>query len=487
RRNGLLNPYTWDVGQKYRTPINLDQIRARYVEIGISDNTINAELGHLGYGRDGDRSRVWAQYAPHGLVVATNLWWRGEITDNRRDDLYWYNGLITASQKEEFGKAVRPIPSASDLIRFAVKEAWDESVVRDFGYDAEFPAEFEQWMRAQGYGWSKDITLADGTVRPGVEWPKLWWRSHWSILSPTFAYEMYHRFRPGRTQRYAAEVPNLPVFGRDKLDQVLKINDYPPAVRDWLAALSYRKLDARSLRNVLKYGVRDEEWVFQQLQDYGYLPEDARVKIRQWQGDFRWYRDTPVCSLAQSGPRQVCVEALGSYADGLVTREQCREVMVRSGMLAHQADLLMQVEITRKTRKYIKAVVKQLERDFLLGATTLEEVAALLIRAGIQGEERTRLLQEWTLRKGMQRRIQSAAWVIGMVKRGLLSIPNAQSRLVNLGWLAPDVALATGMILQDLSKSQAKLATAADKGKLAAQKQLASAQKQARTAMRQAQ
>jgi hypothetical protein len=115
--------------------------------------------------------------------------------------------------------------------------------------------------------------------------------------------------------------------------------------------------------------------------------------------------------------------ALDSYANGLIDDDRCRSTLEGMGIPPEYVTSMMQVENSKKAVRYIKDVIRQLRRDFMLGATNLDEVGTLLIRAGVVGAERTRLLQEWILRKSMSRRIQSAAWVIGMVKRGLLISP----------------------------------------------------------------
>jgi len=38
------------------------------------------------------------------------------------------------------------IPGPGDLIRMAVREAWRDDVAAEWGYDADFPAEFAEWM-----------------------------------------------------------------------------------------------------------------------------------------------------------------------------------------------------------------------------------------------------------------------------------------------------------------------------------------------------
>jgi hypothetical protein len=296
----------------------------------------------------------------------------------------------------------------------------------------------------------------DGPGRE-IDWGKQYWRAHWQVLSPTIAYEMFHRLRPERIARYARDWPGLRPFTRDDLATVLKVNDFPPAVRDWLGAVSMRKLDARGLRSMFIRNVRPRAWVRQQLLDWGYTEEDADAKMEQWWADFQWTENIHVRSRYKRAETDIINIALDSYANGLIDEDRCRSTLEGMGIPPEYVTSMMQVENSKKAVRYIKDVIRQLRRDFMLGATNLDEVGTLLIRAGVVGAERTRLLQEWILRKSMSRRIQSAAWVIGMVKRGLLSVPNAQTRLANLGWLAPDIALATASILQDTAKAKQRL------------------------------
>jgi len=136
------------------------------------------------------------------------------------------------------------IPGAQDLIRMAVREAWDDGVSARWGYDAHFPAEFAEWGEKQGLS---------------REWTKRYWRAHWVLPSPLLGYEMLHRG----------------LISVSELDELLRIADYPVGWRGKMIDVAYHPYTRVDVRRMYKVGVLDRNQVYRAYLDLGYNPEKA--------------------------------------------------------------------------------------------------------------------------------------------------------------------------------------------------------------------
>jgi len=141
-----------------------------------------------------------------GVGECRELYLRGEISEKEHDQRLQQLGFKD-NDIEHLKKLYWYIPSPSDLVHMAVREAWADETAAMFGYDEEFPEEFAEWAEKQGM--SRD-------------WAKRYWRAHWEIPSPTMGYEMLHRG----------------IITEKELDTLLKTADYPSFWRKKLMQLS---------------------------------------------------------------------------------------------------------------------------------------------------------------------------------------------------------------------------------------------------------
>ena len=136
------------------------------------------------------------------------------------------------------------IPNPTDLISMAVREAWDDRVAEQWGYDADFPEEFASWSEKVG------LTR---------EWSKRYWRAHWRLPSVQLGYEMMHRG----------------IISIADLEELLRISDYPEGWRDKMVEVAYHPYTRVDVRRMYKVGILDRESVKQAYLDLGYDAEKA--------------------------------------------------------------------------------------------------------------------------------------------------------------------------------------------------------------------
>jgi hypothetical protein len=226
--------------------------------------------------------QIWFPYTIHmvtdwyirGLIDAFtyretlgNLW---IPVDHPLQKAMYYSGLV--------------VPGVSDLIRFMVRDTLNPNIVQKFGYDEEYPAAIETWLRAQGMGYKlSEHPLGQGW---GDEtWGKLYWRAHWVLPSPTQAQDMMVLLRPNRAQRLSQDLArvlgnpggiwnDIAVTPAEAAD-LLKIADYPPYWRGRLLALAYRPMTQRLLQQTVTEEVPDPVPLEERIADLGFLPTEV--------------------------------------------------------------------------------------------------------------------------------------------------------------------------------------------------------------------
>jgi len=195
---------------------------------------------------------AWTTLLARRLPEADLLQWslrnpghEGEVTDELK--LRGWN----SPDDERLVQLTQIIPNVTDLIRMAVREAFNDEVAARFEYDADFPAEVDEWAQKQGLA---------------PEWSKRYWRSHWELPSVQAGFEMLHRLRPGTT-----DTP----FTADDLLTLLRTADIPRFFRDRLMQVSYNPYTRVDIRRMFKLGILDQDGVKSAYLDGGYDEEHA--------------------------------------------------------------------------------------------------------------------------------------------------------------------------------------------------------------------
>ena len=152
---------------------------------------------------------------------------------------------FTAEQINEVKVLLRLIPPVNDIIRMAVREAFNPEIVAEFQLEAELPGEFVTW--------------AD---RKGLDelWTRAYWASHWQLPSLTMGFEMLHRR----------------IITPDQMEMLIKAQDISPFWRDKLIDLSYRPYTRVDVRRMHSSGILTEDDVYDAYRDIGYNDERAR-------------------------------------------------------------------------------------------------------------------------------------------------------------------------------------------------------------------
>jgi len=314
------------------------------------------------------------------------------------------------------------IPGPGDLVRFALREAWDDRVAAKYGYDADFRPEFQEWMERQGMG--------------GF-WPKLYWRSHWVVPSPSMGFEMLHRG----------------IIGMEELDDLLRIADYPPYWRDKLLKISYLTYTRVDVRRMYRVGVFTTfEEVYNAYKEMGYDDDKARhlaeFTIREYGEEEREATKSDI---------------LTAYELGTFTRDEAYNAL----RAIDYPDWIAQVYLDRvdfkRANKIAKEVVRQVKTLYINGLVSKPEVHARLSAVGIPAGEIDEYLAIWDITRANKVARPSITKLKELFIQGIISEAEYRNELANhrysdqyINWLVEDA-------LKDKADKERKEAEAARK------------------------
>jgi len=294
------------------------------------------------------------------------------------------------------------LPPPSDLIRMAVREAFDDRFAALVGADQEFPADF-----------------AFNAARQGIseDWAQKYWRAHWSLPSAEQGFHMFH----------------LGEISRDELNALLKALDYTPFWRTPLTNIAYNTVTRVDVRRLFAAGVWDRARVLREYLNIGNTPENAEA-LTQWTVT-TYGEDT-------AGARDLTRTAIEqAYKQGRLTRDEATARIVELGYDEDEADFLLanvDVAIEAFTAAAAEAQVRDLTQSTMLRAyrdriISRDELAALLTDLGYtsEGVELLIAVQDFDVENGLAE--LRAKVVEQHFKHGRIAGDEARAQLAGAG------------------------------------------------------
>lgn len=487
RREGVIDPGEVAVTLDEYQPRPVAQVLSDYRQGVIDRQTADTLVARHGFRLPQERNAILDNPDPLGPLDAITAYYRGGLTVAQLSGQLGAAGLTTDERRQQYMLATTPLPTPSDLTLFAVREVWDQATVNRMGYDEEIPPAYVHWMGRLGFvppTW--DPAVQGGQV-PQVNWPEAYWRAHWQLISPSQAYDAFHRLRPGRAQRYLQEIPDITPFERADLDRMLRVADYPPAVRPWLTALAFLPLRLVDVRSAYLSGERNRQWAIDQLRDRGYSIDDAGTAVDTWDAAPALARRRALAAMEANAVRQLVREALQAYSVGILDYDGAKARLADLGVSATAAGPLIGLQGLQVQRAYIARYLASLRKSFLRGALSPQEVAQALQAAAIAPARAQLYLRQWQAELSSSRRALTTQQIVRQVATGLLTRQDAATRLARLGWSDPDAALWLHQADEMGTVLRTRAAAKEISAKKAHSRELAAAARQAQAAVRQAQ
>lgn len=222
---------------------------------------------------------------------------------------------VTPNKVTELIEANRPVPTLDDIIRFAVRDVFEEDVVKLGKLDEGLPDEFVKESAMRGMS-DKDT--------------KFFWRSHWVFPSLNQSFEMFHRL---------FDNPNPDIrFTRKEMDVLFNVADIAPAMRDRLQAIAFRPVGRVDIRRfdalgIFGVGAARQQKLTRAYRELGFSPETAanqtEFTIRLNDKDDKEFSRSQILELFRSGlPREETRKAAETALLGLGFTEDKIKLML---------------------------------------------------------------------------------------------------------------------------------------------------------------
>lgn len=486
RRAGFTDPAMQDRFLTQREPLALQDVRRLFYIYGVPEDEAAKLLARLGFTETLDFSKLVKGDQPLPPAEALQLLYRGGLD---ADLVKQHIKLAIGDDKlpaADYIKAMRPMPGPADLVTFSVRDVWQPDVVAQFGYDDEFPAQFAFYMGQQGLDWTPDLPLGQPGLGQAASWPKAYWRAHWQLISPSQAYEAFHRLRPGREQRYAGQIPDVHAFTYDDLRTLLKTADYPPTMRSWLAAVSFAPLRLSDIRNAYFSGIIELREVKELFRDRGQSEADASVSAQLVDKQrFDKVNAIPI-AVAKAAAREAYAHLVASLEAGVVGREQFIALVTGPGLPENMAILMADNVDSKIAHKQLLAFLAMTKRDYLEGVLSATQALAQVVSYGVQGPRATAYLQEWSVERSLQQKTLATGQIVSAVAHGYMPYGVGLLRLTNLGWVNGDAIIMLASAQAALASAESKALQQAEKSRAAKARALEAEQKKLQDAIKKA-
>ena len=284
------------------------------------------------HGYDEDKLKLFLNMYKrlYSLDMLITMKFRGIITDEE-----FYQEMEKEGYDRERAEKILQIswtyPPVSDWIRFAVRDVFNEEIVKKYGYDEDFPEAIVEFAEKAGVD------------RQTLLW---YWRAHWDLPSPTAGYEMLHRLQPevidmklpdgsryGDKYKEMGVEPDKIKTDLDTLRELLRVSDIPKYWRDRLIAIAYNTLTRVDLRRIYKLGLISDEEVLGRLMEYGYTKKDAELLL-QW---FKAEKMPSERDLTKS-------EILKLYHYRFIDEKKAKDLLLGLGYDEDEAEFLVLLE-----------------------------------------------------------------------------------------------------------------------------------------------
>ena len=240
---------------------------------------------------------------------------RGEISQSEHDSLLAQYGL--SGDNIDLIKQLYPvIPQITDLVHFADRWAWDDSIAQRFLYDTEFPEVVKEWCAKIGIS---------------EEWFKRYWRSHWQLPGLQDVFEMLHRLREGQVGQ---------PFTDADLDAYLRTTPLPPYFHDKLKAISYNPYTRVDIRRMYKMGVLTKEEVTKAYQDLGYASDKAQTLT---EFTIRYYAPEDTTQLDDFANQSRAAYSQG-YRQHIISQDEYESFLRGLNYQQDDVDILVQID-----------------------------------------------------------------------------------------------------------------------------------------------
>lgn len=376
-RSTLFDPATL-IALHHRNLITTDQLQKFMAMNGVSNEGITA-LKQLAIPLFDDAS-------------LSQLMFRGLASDGEVKSTLSSQGY-TPEQISKWIALREVIPSPTDLVSMAVREAFNDETAAAFGYDDDYPTEAADWAEKQG-------------MQP--IWFKRFWRAHWNL--------------PGLVQ--VREMFNRGIISDAQLEIYLRAADIPRFWRESLTKWFKSEVTRVDVRRIFSLGLIAPEDVFDRYLRLGYNAEDAGL-MTQW--TVAEYLD-PDRQLTKS-------DILGMYQDGLLNETEATTYLTALDFSAEIILLLLAQQDLKRQAKFEGQIIANVRKLYIAGIYDRTDVYTDLGKLDTPATFIEQSLDLWDLDIKAKVTIPTTAQLRDMAQEGIISEERFRSEMGKRGYV----------------------------------------------------
>jgi hypothetical protein len=354
---------------------------------------------------------------------------RGIIPDRETRDKFLAYAGISSFLISVLDKLQWYVPTATDVIRFGVREVYTPEVVRKFRMDEGFD---EVVKNAE-----KD--LASAGLDP--ETFRKYWRAHWELPSFTQGIEMFHRG----------------IISYDELKLLLRTLDVMPFWQDKLIQMAYEIPTRVDIRRMHKLGLISNEELVGYYHKLGYTEEDAKklaeFTIRYNQNP-EWTEQTQQDQILWEYRNRAKTEIVQAYVEGILTEEQCRKQLREIGLVDEAIEYEISLSQYDRVKKLFSPVISAVGSAYRKGLLTEKDVYTQLGSYNLPSSYIEHLISVWNIQMLERPKEPTKADIIDWFKKELIDEQTAMKLLVGLGYEMKYVELYISEAKYDVEKAK---------------------------------
>lgn len=421
---------------------------------------------------------------------------QGNQLQDFHDDLR-VRGWIDQSDREDLLALYDRLPDPTAVIGMVQRGVTDDQHIQKYDLDNGFDIDF--WNDFEG------LSRAAGVTR---EVARRRYVGAWTIPSTSELADMMFRLRPGR-------VPGNLVFDLGDFSNWIDNSGIPPYFRDRISAITTKLPGFRQLSNILLTGNTDDKSLLENYKDLGYSNATAaqlastQVTLAKRQTASQVHGFTPArlsqlygAGLASDAAVDNAMQNLGytqdaadqlkavapltyqlrivtraignsisktitaieqSYQEGVVDSTTALGALTSLGFPPSLAEASLQaIDLAHRTQA-LRQAKGLLRKAVLRGELSVANAASELVTLGYTSERAT----EWAQLTGFELEVSQkhipAGKIVDLASKGLLTMEVARQRLLNLGYAEPDTMLLVAEAEYKYLEAEAKSLSAADK------------------------
>lgn len=273
--------------------------------------------------------------------------------------LGWEQGDI-----EAITRAYQGYPAPDDLIRFAVRDVFNDAIVQKYGYDEDLPAQFEPEMLKAGYA-------------PG--YGLYYWRAHWQLPSINNVIDMFRRSKGGLLSRPVDE---------NTVDEYLRINDYPVFWRDRIKEITYELWTRVDIRRLIDLGIISKDRALNEYRALGYDTEHAQALVDL------------ATTESKGGSKDLTQAAIvKAYKTKQFSRVEALDGLTGLGYDEDEANLILDLSDYDEAQKLLQEDIDRIEYLYVNGAIDDSTAMGELGQHNMNADQIRALFDVWEVRR----------------------------------------------------------------------------------------